>query len=236
MTIIFGKRGGQGVGGVISTFQQYTIHTFTTSGTYTHPVPTVVDILLIGGGGTGGTSQNFGNGGGGGGAATLLVKFVGLSGSTPYPVIVGGSGSPSSFNSTIIVPAGGTGAAGEFAASPSPTSSGGGGSGWTSNNPGGTGANIYGVGFPGFAGGPPGGGGGGAGSGGPITTLNSSGGNGVPIAYFTGDSVAPFVCFGGPGPGSPTAWGSGGFIMPQSNRSTPPPLGTPGAVFIRYMP
>ena len=57
-------------GGTITTFGDYVIHTFTSSGTFevTDSTLTEVDVLVVGGGGSGG--GNFGGGGGGGAVLT----------------------------------------------------------------------------------------------------------------------------------------------------------------------
>jgi hypothetical protein len=232
--MLFGGKTNKGSGGTISNVNTYTLHTFTTSGTYTPTSTGFVDILVIGGGGNAapGAGQ-FTLGGSGGAGATALSKFVKLTAGSNYPVTVASAGGTTSFGSIVSAAGGGAGAFGS--GFPSPLASGGGSATWGSDVPGGTGAGVYGIGFPAFVGScnsyGVGSGGGGAGSGGPSTTKNqfgrqsAPGGNGVPISYFTGN-LADVVCWGG-GTGVPSSWGSGG--------ASPQGLGQPGIAFIRYI-
>lgn len=81
--------GGIGTGGTITTVGSYTIHTFTSSGTFKPPLcVTSVDVLLIGGGGGG--AQRHGGGGGAGGF--LEVFGHGVTPLTDYSVYVGPGG------------------------------------------------------------------------------------------------------------------------------------------------
>ena len=67
-------------GGTVTTSGEYTIHTFTSSGTFevTDSTLTVVDVLVVGGGGAGGMDS----GGGGGGGAVLYSASKTLSSSS----------------------------------------------------------------------------------------------------------------------------------------------------------
>ena len=233
--MVFGGKSPKGSGGnSITNVNTFTLHTFTTSGTYTPTVTGFVDILLVGGGGPAapGAGQ-FTLGGSGGAGATALSKFVKLTAGSNYPVTVASAGGTTSFGSIISAAGGGAGAFGN--GFPSPLASGGGSSNWGGTTPGGLGAGVYGIGFPAFAAAENsygvGSGGGGAGSGGPATTTGSQfgrqsaiGGNGVPIAYFTGNP-ADLVCFGGGG--GVTSFGSGG--------TAPQGIGLPGIAFVRYI-
>ncbi len=59
-------------GGTITYSEGYTIHTFTSDGTFTTNIPLKVDVLIVAGGGGGGHHTN--NTGGGGGAGGLLYE------------------------------------------------------------------------------------------------------------------------------------------------------------------
>jgi hypothetical protein len=78
-----------GTGGTVTTAGEYTIHTFTSSGTFTvaDSTLTAVDVLIVGGGGAGGMDS----GGGGGGGAVLYSASKTLS-SSSITVTVGNGG------------------------------------------------------------------------------------------------------------------------------------------------
>jgi hypothetical protein len=93
-----------GTGGVVTTSGSYTIHTFTGSGTFTISAPTSVDYLIVGGGGNGAAGgcppteaddPTFGGGGGGGEVQSRTGQAFSAG---SYPVAVGGTHAPSSFN------------------------------------------------------------------------------------------------------------------------------------------
>jgi hypothetical protein len=79
----------QPLGGSISTFGNYTIHTFNADGTFTNYSDLVIDILLVGGGGGGAV---FGGGGAGG---LLHYTSVNLPPGS-YGVTIGQGGAPGS--------------------------------------------------------------------------------------------------------------------------------------------
>ena len=222
-------RANAGLGNT-TTVGSYTVHAFTTTGTNTFTPATTgfIDILLIGGGGDGGAGSNWPAGGGAG--ATLFKKMIPVTASTPYPISVGTNAANTTFTYSGITTtafAGGKGGDGSGGAHqpgfPAPNASGGGGAYYGS---GGTGAGVYGIGYPG-GGGAAAEGSGGGGAGGAGGPGNTGGGPGVPIAYFTGNP-ADIVCVGGPRGGSPTTtFGSGG----SGNNGA----GRPGVVFIRYI-
>ena len=82
-------------GGTITTSGLYTIHTFTSSGTFTPNKPYTVDYLVVaGGGGSGG----YGGGGGAGGFRTATGFAVAATGLT---VTVGGGGAGSDYNGLV---------------------------------------------------------------------------------------------------------------------------------------
>ena len=263
MSLFFGKKFQATTSGATTTnLNLYTIHTFTSSGTFTPTISGMVDILLIGSGGSSGTTNlplnfptthpGYSYVAGGGAGATVLRKFLPVAGGNPYPVTVGTVGGSTVFGGFVSAAGGGNGSGVYFYApnayygsngTPAPQASGGGGSylysgtaAFLAGTQGGGGANVYGLGFPGSitaAGG--GGGAGGAASG-------NSGGPGVPIT-FTG---SPFVAsVGGNGwlnAGNPTVpsaspgYGSGG-SGPGNRPLTPIAVsyGRPGVAYIKYL-
>jgi hypothetical protein len=225
------------VSGSFNNIGQYTIHQFTSNGTFIPSSTGFVDVLAVGAGGSAGPGAT---GGGGGAGGTLYRKFVPVTSGTSYSMSIGTTnvnGSPlrnTIFNapgvgiSSITVFGGGDGGAAGVTGFSAPLASGGGGG---SNAAGGTGAGTIGVGFPGGTGpGSNGGGGGGTGSVGGINL----GGSGVPIGYFT-TSATDFASAGGsgfPGPGiTSTSFGSGGSAVGPTST----PSGRPGSLYIRYI-
>jgi hypothetical protein len=79
-------------GGTITSNDSYTIHTFTTPGTYTFTATSTrtVEVLIVGGGGGGG--YNIGGGGGGGGV--VYMPAVNITSGTNYSIVVGDGGNP----------------------------------------------------------------------------------------------------------------------------------------------
>jgi hypothetical protein len=265
MALLFGSKIDQSsTGGTVTTVGKYKIHTFNTPGANTF-IPgnstKFIDILLVGGGGgAGGWPSVFNGSGGGGAGATLFRKFIPVTPGAPYPVVVGSGGptagsSRGTTGSTTIAfgnSAAGGGGGGVWNNSPNvpldgesaPLASGGG-----SVGPGPvdipSGANIYGVGYPGGRntgiGGQGGGGGGagGAGQAGPTEGGPGAGGPGIPIVYFTFNPADINISKGGAGystPATPTAggggYGSGGYVT--GTTPTAPATGRPGAAYIRY--
>ncbi|MEC8860421.1 MAG: DUF6701 domain-containing protein [Pseudomonadota bacterium] len=90
-----GAAGGSGVVIVryIPPTNNFTVHTFNSSGTFVPP-PGVssVDVLVVAGGGGGGTSQAFGDAGAGGGGAGGLVYRTGFAVGSSVAVTVGAGG------------------------------------------------------------------------------------------------------------------------------------------------
>ncbi|ACO69263.1 predicted protein [Micromonas commoda] len=74
-------------GGNVTTFGEYTIHTFTSSGTFTvtDSSLTEVEVLVVGGGGGGGGTPN--TGGGGGGGAPNFSEFPGSNGGSGIVIV-----------------------------------------------------------------------------------------------------------------------------------------------------
>ena len=256
MGIFAGGKAARASGGTVTTtVGPYTVHTFATTGanTFTPATTGFVDILLVGGGGGAGNGPN--EAGGGGAGATLFKKMIPVIASTPYPISVGAggpsgvSGTPTTFiYSGITTTASGGGFGGPDgipgAGANVPTASGGGCGRYGPNattfpSPGGTGAGVLGIGFPGGPSGPSpysgGGGGGAGGAGGAGNPGPAAGGPGVPISYFTGIS-ADMASVGGAGYPNTISnvtspfYGSGGTannISPHSGRQ--------GVAYIRYI-
>jgi hypothetical protein len=178
-------------GGTITTSGGYTIHTFTSSGTFTVSEASVgaeVETLIVAGGGSGGNhSTSNGNGGGGGGGVIYTTTGVLAQG---YSVTVGAGGTAianttssqgnnggnSTFNSLTAIGGGGGGSTGA-----GPGKNGGSGGGAAYNQTGaGSSTQTGGYGNDGGSPGIPYTGGGGGGAGGPGISGSSSypGGNG----------------------------------------------------------
>ena len=106
-------------GGTITTSGDYTIHTFTSDGTFTPNMASEVEYLVVAGGGGGGRETYYGSGGGAGGyltatgfavAATGLTVTIGAGGAgnsgggSPY---TGANGSNSVFSTITAIGGGG---------------------------------------------------------------------------------------------------------------------------------
>ena len=118
----------------------YTIHRFTTSGTFTPPKDMSVEYLIVGGGGGGGTTTANNRGGGGGGAGGVRQNIgspIAVTGNTGYSVMVGAAGSGAAAASTAAGSKG-TDSSVNFTGNPT-GSGGGGGAGTTAASPGGSG-------------------------------------------------------------------------------------------------
>ncbi len=122
-------------GGTITTSGGYTIHTFTSSGTFTPSIAGNVETLVVGGGGGGGGWTGNGNGGGGAGGYLEGTMSVTVQG---YPVTVGNggnggtnasgsNGTSSVFNGATAVGGGGGGGGSNAVAGVNGGSGGGGG-------------------------------------------------------------------------------------------------------------
>ena len=105
-------------GGTITTVNEYTVHTFTESGTFTivNGDGGTMDILIVAGGGAGGSTSNAGGGGAGG--VRLAQNLFVTRGS--YSVVVGAGGTQ---------PSSGAGNNGSSSSFPGSTAVGGGGGG-----------------------------------------------------------------------------------------------------------
>lgn len=219
-------------GGSVITFGSYTLHVFTTVGTYNFDVTGTdgeVDVLVVGGGGGGGMcnqSSNYGGGGGAGGLVWATGRSV--TGGTSYSITVGNGGSGcyttggqgrDGENSTALgyTALGGGGGGSQYLTNsqgrsggsgggggyPSGTFTGGTGNQPSQSNPGAT-LNLGNDGGDGDAGPNSGGGGGGAGGAGKVgsNTQRPHGGEGYNMSAFVGTSVGDSGWFAGGGGGS----------------------------------
>ena len=236
MPFIAGPRVISASGGTISNIAGYTVHTFTTTGTFIPNGTGTVEVLVVGGGGGyGGPPGVVGEVGGGGGGSVIYQKFVPVLGNVNYTMTVGlgggrgisGQASTCTYNGgNFVAPGGGFGGSLGGLGQSNPIGSGGGGS-----PTGGLGANIIGYGFSG-GNGPSGrgAGGGGAGGLGQPDPLGRSGGIGVSYSI---SGVSTY--YGGGGPGGvplpltsfPSMFGLGG----DSNNFA---SANPGVIIIRY--
>lgn len=196
-------------GGEITTAAGYTIHTFTSSGTFVPNRDLQVEYLVIGGGGSGGVSNYSANAtSGGGGAGGYRSSVVGelsgrntsaearlnLTANTSYAITVGagGSGSSSQFSNgtsgsnssfwTVTSNGGGFGSSGEANTNGASGGSGGGGAGRFSTRSGGAG--TAGQGFDG---------------GSQTTNINQGGGGGGAGGAGTAQNVSSTYTRGGAG-------------------------------------
>ena len=201
-------------GGTVTTANGYTIHRFTSSGTFTLTSPSTLQaqVVVVGGGGGGG----FGNCAGGGGAGTAIFTSAPLSAGS-YGVTVGdggaggtsgagGNGTNSLFNGMTAY---GGGGGGGFNAGVSGGSGGGGayyGYQGAAGIQGGAGGNGN---APGVGTNSGGGGGGAGGNGGNANTPSSGGGAGGAGVTFTVAGTSVLVAGGGGG-GSDSVGGTGG--------------------------
>jgi hypothetical protein len=204
-------------GGLISYYGGKTIHTFTSSGTFTTPgtFNETVEYVVIGGGGAGGQQGGNDDGHGGGAAGsyrtgttpistpqTITVQVGSGAANSPHPA---GTGTASFFGPPITAPGGGSG--GGSAAGVAGGSAGGGSAGGP-GYPGGTATTPssgwgHNGGSAGSGGGPGGGGGGGGGAGG-VGTNNAGAGN----------AGSP----GGAGIQIPSTFRNPAFVSPGSNK------------------
>jgi hypothetical protein len=245
MSFIHGSIVQGAIGGTKSTINGYTVHTFTSSGTFTPTTNGRVEVLVVGGGGGGGSPD----GGGGGGGSVLYQRFIPVLSSVAYTISVGtgggqslgnglsGSASTCTYNGGSITAPGGAGGGGFFfSAGPNNPLGSGGGAGQPGI--GGLGANIIGYGFSG--GSAPintGGGGGGAGGAGLPAPSSSIGGNGGIGLSYSITGVSSY--YGGGGAGSNTTNGVSNPTSSFSNfgyggASLTSFTGRPGIIIIRY--
>jgi hypothetical protein len=258
MTIYVGPRIKSATGGSISTINGYTVHTFSSSGTFIPRENGLVEVLVVG---TGGASGNFpgpNGAGGGGGGSVIYQKLVPVLSGVAYTMSIGALNTPNGASTctynggTITAPGGGPGGGASpgiaIPGSPNPLGSGGGGNCTPSGSgQGGLGANIVGLGFSGGAGVNPisnggAGGGGGAGGVGNVGALGIGGVGGIGVSYsITG--VSTFYGGGGfgssPGTSSihptsfPTMFGLG---ASGGNNTNPLSISAnPGCIIIRYI-
>ncbi len=209
-------------GGTITYSGGYTIHTFTTSGTFTVTQAGDVEYLVIGAGGGGGGADNQVAGGGGAGAFRTATGFavtvqgytitVGAGGSGGVGINDGGDGGDSTFST--ITSNGGAGGQVQTSSGTSNGNASGSGAGWTGTT-GGTGGAYGNDGGAGTGGGASNSAGGGGGSSG-VGQIAQAGGLGGAGGSGTASSIsgASVTYAGGGGGGSygggNSAGGSGG--------------------------
>ena len=200
-------------GGTISTSGGFTIHTFTSNGTFTPMGNVNIEYLVVGGGGAG--ASGIGGGGGAGGFRTGFLTItntpktvtVGVGGTGSTGVVNGGNGGDSIFDSITAVGGGGGGT--NSAVGVTGGSGGGSGSFYTlgsaatagQGNAGGAGVGSGSLGA---------GGGGGAGNSGANATPLSGGGNGGAGQQSSISGIATFYAAGGGGGANSVAAGAGG--------------------------
>ena len=227
-------------GGIMTTFEGYTIHTFNVSGTLaiTSGVISSAEILVIGGGGGGGAAAP-GYSGGGGAGQFLTINNLSFSGSTTVTVGAGGSAGNNGTSSVLGVYSSIGGGAGGTASVAAKSGASGGGA--AKALIGGTGTAGYNGGDGGndparCGGGEPGGGGGAGGVGDNGAACIGGGGmwgikssiTGVEVGYAGGGAAENGSVDGGGGWGNPGVpnTGGGGF----ANTS-----GGSGVVIVRYL-
>jgi hypothetical protein len=191
-----------GTGGTVTYSGGYTIHTFTSGGTFTASQSGTVEVLVVAGGGGGGTAAATGGGGGGGAGGVLYSASTSISaGNNPVIVGSGGNANASGGNSSFLSL---TALGGGYGGNASGTLGGNGGSGGGSAS--GNVSRSSGTSGQGYAGGignasisyGAGGGGGASGQGSDGTTGGgSNGGNGV-----SNSITGTVVTYGGGGGGS----------------------------------
>ena len=210
-----------GTGGTITHSGGYTIHNFTSNGTFNPGHEREVEYLIVAGGGGGGYNYDGSStAGGGGGAGGIISNSDTVSGDKSVVVGAGGTGSctnnvngtngnNSSFNGETAT--GGGGGATYIGGSGTGRAGGNGGSGGGGSYGGAGGTGVAGQGYAGGAGstgtGQPGGGGGGASEVGTAGASGAHGGDGV-TSSISGSSVT-YGGGGGGGIGTGTA-GNGG--------------------------
>lgn len=201
-------------GGTITQSGAYTIHTFTTSGTFTPNGSGNVEVLVVGGGGGGGGDPTAGAGMGGGGAGGLIYNSsypvtsqaitvtvgAGGAGGTNTGYNLGSNGNDSVF-STLTAVGGGRG--GGYNAQAGGNGGSGGGGGCSTGAVGAPGSGTSGQGNSGgtaLAGNPwISGGGGGAGAAGSPATSGSGGNGGNGLAYSISGTQTYYAGGGGAG-------------------------------------
>jgi hypothetical protein len=203
-------------GGTITYSGGNTIHTFTSSGTFTvgAPTPMVSALVVAGGGGGGSGASGFNNGGGGGGGGVVYNNGYPI-GVQPYSVTVGSGGAANANGANSVfdsITAAGGGRGGGLNPSVAGAAGGSGGGGAPSNATVGGAGSPVGQGYSGATGNSAspfqGGGGGGGGQAGNTNGLGY-GGNGTQNSI---SGVSLFYAGGGGGgaDASPGAGGSGG--------------------------
>ena len=241
MTIYVGSRVSSATGGTITNIPGYTIHTFSSTGTFVSSGSGSVEVLVVGGGG-----GAFGDyGGGGGGGSVLYLKYMPVLTGVGYTMTVGAAGVVQTGGITTCTYNGG-----------SITAPGGGFGGWPpsggpgQNNPlgsgggaearpgatGGLGANIIGYGFNGGSTTSPLRAGGGGGAGGFGNPGPPGGVGGIGVSYSISGVSSYYGGGGGGGPygvSNPTSSARNfGYGVPGTTTNG---TGGPGVIIIRYI-
>jgi hypothetical protein len=184
-----GGWGGSASGGTTSTYGNYTIHTFTSSGTFAVTTGGPIDYLVVAGGGGGGSHI-----GGGGGAGGMLTATNYTIASGNHSITIGGGGSGSTSTNDTAGDGGNT----VFGSIATATGGGHGGSGYSDGGDGGSGGGVgHGT---GSGGGTPGSG---------TSGQGNSGGNGNQTGAHSSGGGGGKSAVGGTGAQGGTA-GSGG--------------------------
>lgn len=215
------KNYSDATGGTITTNSNYTIHTFTSSGTFKAPsgVNNVEVLVVAGGGSGGGAGGNDGAGGGGGGGLIYNPSYsitpknsidviVGAGGIGVSNATLGNNGQNSVFGTLIALGGGGGGSETNSSRNGKSGGSGGGAGGYSTSWVGGTGTS--GQGYAGGANGNTGmpGGGGGAGEVGTTgSTVAGKGGDGLSYSI---SGTSTYYAGGGGGSGDARTNTSGG--------------------------
>jgi len=127
---LYGGWGGSASGGTTSTYGSYTMHTFTSSGTFTVTTGGPIDYLVVAGGGGGGSHI-----GGGGGAGGMLTATNYTISTGAHVISIGGGGSGSTHTNGVAGNGGNT----SFGSIATAIGGGGGGSGYGTGAAGGSG-------------------------------------------------------------------------------------------------
>jgi hypothetical protein len=218
---------------------QFTVQTFTTTGSYSWTAPldvNSVEVLVVAGGGAGGSSHG---GGGGGGEVLYNPSYPVVAGAT-YPIIVGTGGTKQTWGAANSFADGGPGNTSNFATLVAK-----GGQGGKYNGPGGASGNGYPGGDHLGLGNNAAGGGGGAGGFAKPATASVSGGGGPGLNFNISGTATDYGGGGGAtgypnqnaGPGGAGGGGSGSGVNGSANTGgggAPFANGGSGIVIVKY--
>ena len=91
-----------GSGGSIISYGPYTIHTFTSSGTFTPSFSGEVEVLVVAGGGAGGAGGSNVSGAGGGAGGLMYKSSIPVTSGTNYTIVVGAGGAGTTPSSDAV--------------------------------------------------------------------------------------------------------------------------------------